>query len=256
MKSNSKTKIAITLSLLCLANSVSAETLWSDNSISYLKNVDDFQVLENDDVDVITFEHASGHNWGDVFFFVDRITASKDSNNGKYEETYGEASARLSLSYVTGNKLAIGPIKDLFIAGTYEHDTGNSDGFGFGFNNQLLGFGAAWDVKGFNYLDSNVYYANNDDTDNDYQLTVAWGYPIAIGDHDVMVDGFFDWSSAADDHKADFHFNPQVRLDVGKYFGKAKFFEVGIEYSYWHNKFGINGIDNENTVSAIVKVHL
>lgn len=241
---------------IVLASSVNAETLWSDNSISYLKNVDDFQLLENDNINVITFEHASGHNWGDVFFFADRITASKDSKNGRYEETYGELSARLSLSYLTGHKIAMGPISDLYLAGTYEHDTGNNDGFGFGFNNYLVGVGASWDVSGFNYLQSNVYLAENDDTDNDYQLTVAWGYPIAIGKHDIIIDGYLDWSSAADDHSADFHFNPQVRLDVGKYFGKAKFVEVGIEYSYWHNKFGISGIDNENTVSAMVKVHL
>ena len=244
------------LTSILAASSVSAETLWSDNSISYLKNVNDFQLLENDNINVITFEHASGHNWGDVFFFADRITASKDNNNGSYEETYGEASARLSLSYLTDKKLTMGAISDLYIAGTYEHSTGNSDGFGFGFNNYLIGVGASWDVKGFNYLSSNVYLAKNDDTDNDYQLTVAWGYPIAIADHDIIIDGYIDWSSAADDHKADFHFNPQIRLDVGKYFGKAKFFELGIEYSYWHNKYGISGIDNESTVSAMVKVHL
>ena len=247
---------SIIFTSLALANAVSAETLWSDNSISYLKNVNDFQLLENDNINVITFEHASGHNWGDVFFFVDRITASQDQNNGHYEETYGELSARLSLSYLTGEKLAFGAISDLYIAGMYEHDTGNSNNFGFGFNNYLLGVGASWDVKGFSYLSSNVYLADNDDTDNDYQLTLAWGYPIALGNHDIIVDGYIDWSSAADDHSADFHFNPQVRLDVGKYFGKPKFFEVGIEYSYWHNKFGINGLDNENTVSAMVKVHL
>jgi nucleoside-specific outer membrane channel protein Tsx len=247
---------SVLLTSLLLAHSVSAETLWSDNSISYLKNFNDFQVLENDNINVITFEHASGHNWGDVFLFVDRITASKDSNNGRFEETYGELSARLSLSYLTDSKIALGPISDVYLAGTYEHDTGNSDGFGFGFNNYLFGVGASWQVNGFNYLSSNVYLAENDDIDNDYQLTVAWGYPITIGQHDIIIDGFFDWSSAADDHRADFHFNPQIRLDVGKYFGKAKFVEMGIEYSYWHNKFGISGIDTENTVSAMVKVHL
>lgn len=256
MSITSKICKSVLFTSIVLASSVNAETLWSDNSISYLKNVDDFQLLENDNINVITFEHASGHNWGDVFFFADRITASKDSNNGRYEETYGELSARLSLSYLTGNKIAMGPISDLYLTGTYEHDTGNNDGFGFGFNNYLVGVGASWDVSGFNYLQTNVYLAENDDNDNDYQLTVAWGYPIAIGEHDIIIDGYLDWSSAADDHSADFHFNPQVRLDVGKYFGKAKFVEVGIEYSYWHNKFGISGIDNENTVSAMIKVHL
>ncbi len=241
---------------LLLAISVHSETLWSDNSISYLKNVNDFKLLENDNINVITFEHASGHNWGDVFFFVDRITASQDANNGRHEETYGEASARLSLSYLSGNKITMGPISDLYLAGTYEHDSRNVDGLGYGFNNYLVGVGASWDVEGFKYLSTNVYLANNDDIDNDYQLTVAFGYPISFGDHDIIIDGYLDWSSAADDHSADFHFNPQIRLDVGKYFDKPKFVELGIEYSYWHNKFGLNFIADESTVSAMVKVHL
>lgn len=256
MSITTKTTKSVICAGILLAGAVNAETLWSDNSISYLKNTSDFEVLKNDNINVITFEHASGHNWGDVFFFADRTTASKDANNARHEETYGEVSARLSLSYLTDSKLSMGPISDLYIAGTYEHDTGNKDGIGFGFNNYLVGVGASWDVQGFNYLSSNVYLAENDDTDNDYQLTVAWGYPVSFGKHDILIDGYLDWSSAADDHKADFHFNPQVRLDVGKYFGKAKFFEVGIEYSYWHNKFGISGLDNESTVSAMIKVHL
>ncbi|MGB1262612.1 MAG: hypothetical protein ACPG52_06875 [Cognaticolwellia sp.] len=251
-------KISQSLGLLALvfANTVSAETLWSDNSLSYLKNTNDFQVLKHDNINVITFEHASGHNWGDLFFFADRITASSDNNHGRFEETYGELSARLSLSYLTDSKITMGSISDFYLAGTYEHDTGNDDGFGFGFNNYLLGVGASWNIAGFSHLGSNIYFADNDDTDNDYQLTVTWGYPIAIGKHDILIDAFIDWSSAANDHKSEFHFNPQILLDVGKYFGKAKFFQVGIEYSYWHNKFGISGIDNENTVSAMVKVHL
>lgn len=247
---------SLLIASIALTANVNAETLWSDNSISYLKNTNDFQVLENDNINVITFEHASGHNWGDVFFFADRITASKDQNNSKHEETYGELEVRFSLSYLTDTKVAMGPLSDAFLVTTWEHDTGNKGGNGFGFNNYLLGIGASWDVAGFNFLKSNIYHVQNDDTDNDYQLTVAWGYPITIGKHDIIFDGYMDWSSAADDHKADFHFNPQLRLDVGKYFGKAKFVEVGIEYSHWRNKFGISGIDTENTVSAMVKVHL
>lgn len=252
----SKYSIPVAFLSLALTASVNAETLWSDNSISYLKNTNDFQVLENDNINVITFEHASGHNWGDVFFFADRITAGKDDNNGRYEETYGELSPRLSLSYLTDKKLAMGAVSDIFIATTYEHDTGNRDGNGFGFNNYLVGVGASWKLEGFNFFNTNFYKAYNDDIDNDYQLTVEYGFPINIGEHSIIIDGYLDWSSAADDHASDFHFNPQIRLDVGKYFGKPKFFEAGIEYSYWHNKFGISGIDNENTVSAMIKVHL
>jgi nucleoside-specific outer membrane channel protein Tsx len=249
-------KSAFCTSILMFSAFSQAETFWSDNSISYLKNTSDFQLLKNDNINVLTFEHTSGHNWGDTFFFVDRITASKDSETGEHKETYGEVSPRLSLSYLTNNKLQFGPIKDIFIATTYEHSSVTDSGTGFGFNNYLLGIGTAWEVTGFTFLNTNLYYASNDDVDDDIQLTASWGYPISIGEQQFMFDGFFDWASSADDHSADFHFNPQLRWDLGANFGNKKFVEIGVEYSYWHNKFGINNLKNENVISAMVKIHL
>lgn len=241
---------------LVVSSMTSAQTIWSSNSLTYLKNTSDFEVLTNDDINVFTLEHASGHNWGDAFMFVDRIDAKADENAPTHKETYGEVSARLSLSYAFDSKVAYGPLKDVFIAGTYEHASISEPNFSTGFDNYLIGVGTSWEIPGFAFFGADVYQANNELTDNDTQLTITYGYPITMGEHKVMIDGYIDWSSSADDHAADFHFNPQVRLDVGNYFGKPNAVEVGIEYSYWHNKFGIAGIDDESVVSAIVKVFL
>ncbi|MCO4798434.1 MAG: hypothetical protein KC484_04415 [Colwelliaceae bacterium] len=244
--------------IICTLTNLSlhAETLWSDNSLSYLKNTSDFQLITNDNINVITFEHASGHNWGDVFFFADRTTASADINHGERKETYGEVSARLSFSYLQGQPIAGDYLKDIYIASTYEHSTGTNNGSGFGFNNYLLGIGASWKLPKFSFVNTNIYYATNDKVDNDVQLTVSWGLPFTIGKQKFTFDGFFDWASAADDHTADFHFNPQLKWDLGHHFGKDKFLELGVEYSFWHNKFGINGLDDESVISALIKIHL
>jgi nucleoside-specific outer membrane channel protein Tsx len=249
-------KLAVMSILSSLAFLSSAQTLWSENSISYLKNTSDFELLGNDNVNVITFEHISGHNWGDTFFFVDRTTASSDANNGKFDSTYGELSPRLSMSYLTNKELTFGPIKDLYIASTWEHNTSNDNGVGFAFNNYLLGLGAAWDISGFAFVNTNLYHASNDNTDNDIQLTLSWGYPFSVGEQNFMLDSFIDWSSAVDDHSAEFHFNPQLKWDLSHNFSKRKVMEVGIEYSYWHNKYGINGLDNQSVVSLLVKLYL
>jgi nucleoside-specific outer membrane channel protein Tsx len=259
MKNISKS-LAIKLMTIALlpifTTTANAETLWSDNSVSYLKNTRDFKLLENDSVNVITFEHISGHNWGDAFFFIDRTTASSDKTHGKFESTYGEFSPRLSLSYLSNKKLSVAVIKDLYIASTWEHNTGNNDGFGFGFNNYLIGIGASWNINGFTFVNTNFYHASNDNIDSDIQLTLTWGYPITVGTQKFMFDGFFDWSSVADDHLAEFHLNPQIKWDLSQNFSKRKFLEVGIEYSYWHNKYGISGLDNESVVSLLIKLHL
>ncbi|MFD2166592.1 outer membrane protein OmpK [Thalassotalea euphylliae] len=233
-----------------------AETLWSKNSLSYLKNTSDFEVLTNDSINVFTLEHTSGHNWGDVFMFMDRIDAKADKQNPEHKETYGEVSARLSLDYALGIKLPIPALSDTFVASMWEHSTVSESDFSQGFDNYLLGFGTSWQVPGFNFFNANVYASNNELVDNDVQLTVAWGYPIEFGNHKFMFDGYFDWASAADDHAADFHFNPQFRVDVGNYFGNPNTIDVGIEYSYWRNKFGIEGLDNESVVSLMVKLYL
>lgn len=231
----------------CLPAAALAETTFSNTSLTLLYG-SDYEVLAEDDQVVMTFEHVSGHNWGDLFFFVDRLMAKSSASNDK--ETYGEFSPRLSLSYLTGNQLSAGPIKDVYLAGTYEFNAS-----GVQFDNYLYGFGLDWDVPGFNYVQTQFYYANNELSDNDLQFTLVWGMPIALGSSLFMFDGYIDWSSAEDTHAAEFHFNPQLKLDLGNYFNNPGKFYVGIEYSYWHNKFGIQNADTENLVNALVKVH-
>ena len=240
-----------------------AEQFWADNSISILHGssyLDPFtpKADNKDEATVLTLEHVSGHDWGDAFFFLDRISGKGDRQN--LSETYAELSPRFSLSNMTGTELKAGPITDVLIATTYEMnswvesgafvDSGEQDNF-------LYGIGLNWDLPGFAFFQTNVFYADNEHTKDDVQLTVVYGVPFATGDVDWMFDGYIDWSSAESDHASDFHFNPQLRADVGKFMGITKSkLEAGIEYSYWSNKFGANTDDNESAVSALIKYHL
>ncbi|WP_371185337.1 outer membrane protein OmpK [Thalassotalea maritima] len=235
-----------------------AEMFWSDNSVSLLKNASEYEVNTHDDVVTVTLEHASGHNWGDLFFFADRLDYKQDANHDGAKETYSELSPRFSLSYLTGSELKYGVISDVYVSTTWEHSTFVSNGFNNTFDNYLVGFGADIAVPGFAYFNVNVYQANNELVDNDQQLTVVWGLPFSVENADFMFDGYIDWSSAEETHASDFHFNPQLRMDVGKFFGVPKKFEAGVEYSYWVNKFGLDfpGLDTESTFSFMVKVHL
>ncbi|GLX85431.1 ion channel protein Tsx [Thalassotalea loyana] len=251
MKHSTFASIALSFPL-AFSGSVAAETLWSSNSISYLKNTSDFEVLTNDSINVFTFEHASGHNWGDLFLFADRTLASADDNHIEFKGTYGEITPRLSLSYLLDEKMSFGIVKDTYLAANIEM---SSDTFG-SFDNVLLGVGTDLAIPHFKYFQANVYYANNDNIDDDYQLTMVWGYDFPLQKHKITFNGFFDWSSAADDHESEFHFNPQLLVDVGHYFNNAGHFQAGIEYSYWNNKYGITGLDDESVISAMIKITL
>ncbi|MGM0767425.1 MAG: outer membrane protein OmpK [Pseudomonadota bacterium] len=237
-----------------LAPSAYAEKFFSDSSISLLHS-DSYENFGKQEVSetYFTFENATGHNWGSTFFFVDSYQG-QSSVDGR-DDIYGEFSPALSLSWLTGNEMSAGPIADVYLAGTYEF------GGGVNANNYLYGAGLAWTVPGFSYFNTTVYYVDNNQDDpgnaDDWQLTVTWATPFNIGASALLFDGFIDYSTAESDHEAEFHFNPQLKLDVGNYLGNPGVFYAGIEYSYWRNKFGAGSevMDTESAVSALLKFH-
>ncbi|WP_428034317.1 DUF5020 family protein [Amphritea sp.] len=225
--------------LSTLSMSASAEMLWSSFSLTYL-NGSDYEVGDPDR-QVVTVEHASGHSWGDNFFFLDRLqSANGDSEN------YMELSPRLSLSSLTGSDLSFGPVKDVLLAGTWES--------GEGFDNFLAGVGVSLDVPGFQYVNANLYRANNDKSSNDTQLTLTWGLPFALSDAEFLYDGFIDWTTSESDKASEMNFTSQLKWNAGKLIGTKAPVYVGVEYAYWTNKFGIDGVDERNP-ALLLKWH-
>ncbi|WP_017446790.1 outer membrane protein OmpK [Gayadomonas joobiniege] len=236
-----------TICTLFASTGVHSEILWSDNSFSLLYGYEHVEPIDDSsDQRVLTFEHASGHDWGEFFMFFDRTTYRELTNDNN--ATYGEIAPDLSLTYLTGESLSAGPLKDVFISGNYE--------YGDNFDNYLYGVGASWSIPGFKYAKSMLYYANNELTDDDIQLTLVWGYQLPIDGLEVSFDGYMDWSSAEADHASELHFNPQLLLNLSPLVGLQKNkLQAGIEYSYWRNKYGLDFLDSESVVSAMVKFH-
>jgi len=267
--------------LPCMAdNTISVDSLPIKNSnkhfysISYLKNINDFQLISNDDIDVVTLEYAGKYTWGDSFVFFDRLIASADEEAPKKQKNYLEASARLSIAFLLDQTTFNSPevsasagentIKDYYFAGTLEYaylnvksaDINNEmTDFSSTTTNTLLGFGIAWHSDFFSYLNTNFYYAKNEQQVDDYQLTVTFAKSFKLANLSFKTNGFIDWSSATSDHKSSFHFSPQVLLDLGATFYQPKLIFIGIEYSYWRNKYGLAHVDDEHTVSAMIKLN-
>lgn len=234
-----KLKLICTLCCALVSTGASAKQLWSDFSLTYVKG-SKFEVVDPDQ-QTITVEHASGHNWGDTFFFVDR----QESEDGD-TSTYFEVSPRLSLGYVTGADLSFGPVKDLFLAGTWES--------GDGFDNFMTGVGVSLDLPGFQYANVNLYKVNNDNVSDDVMMTLTWGVPFSISNAEFLYDGFVDWSSEKDDHAAETNFTSQLKWNAGKLIGTESPVYIGVEYSHWTNKYGIDGADERNP-SLLLKWH-
>lgn len=239
-----KSTAALIVAGVMASSTASAEKLWSDFSLSYLEG-GDYEVGDNHR-QIITVEHASGHTWGDTFFFMDR-SRSEDSTL----ETYFEFGPRLSLGNLTGSDLSFGPIKDVLLAGQWES---KSDSFG-GFDNYLAGVGVKLDVPGFRYFNANVYHVSNDKgKDSDVQLSLSFAAPFTLGNADFLYDGFIDWSTQESDHAEEMNFTSQLKWNAGKLIGTKAPVYVGMEYAHWNNKFGIQGQD-ERAPSLLLKWH-
>jgi nucleoside-specific outer membrane channel protein Tsx len=276
--------IALSAGLLAGQQALADDMLhWQDNSLSYLYG-DNFQRLnfngeEQRSQTTFTFEHASGWAWGDVFYFLDYVRADNVQSrgsfaNGTFEQDdknsfyYMEFSPRISLSWLTGQDLSAGPLKDVKAAFTYEKGEG-----GPATENYLYGLGFDWDVPGFAYLKTNLYqvkinnhvfFADQDSNGYATQLTVAGAYPFAIGEQDFVVDGYIDWRSPSDEAgtQTSLGSSIQVKWDAGKaLFGQERKLYVGTELNMWHNKYGIKPIDgstdgfDQTAVQALVKYH-
>lgn len=235
---------------------------WQDNSLTYLNGVD-FKV-DPPKQQTVTFEHASGWSFGDLFFFIDGIKYNTDATNGADDghTFYGEFSPRFSLGKISGADLSFGPIKDVLLATTYEYGEDDVESY-------LIGPAVDLDIPGFDYFQLNTYLRTADgkrDGSNVWQITPVWSYTIAVGNSDLVIDGFMDWVVDNDkSYHANLHFNPQIKYDVAKAFGFGKKVYVGVEYDYWSNKYGINddgfvgseilGGTDQSAISFLLKAH-
>ncbi len=225
--------------LLLASGTAQAKTLFSDYSVSYL-NGNNYEVGDSDR-QVMTLEHFAVTSWGDSFTFVDRL----HSSNGD-KETYAEFSPRLKLTSFENS-----PLKSVFIATTAEFGSFSSaDNFGNSFTNYLYGIGSAWAVPGFDFVNLNLYKRNNDDSDNNYQTTISWGLPIGP----LYFDGFMDYATSREGAKPSMNLTSQLKYDIAPHVGLDSKLYIGIEYAYWLNKFGIDGVDEKN-MSLLVKYH-
>lgn len=228
-----------------LSTSVQAEQYWADNSVSLLNGSSYIEPFANGGIPdpdneisytTLTLEHVSGHSWGGLFYFVDR-----HSGEG-FTDTYIEFSPTYTLAKMDG------AISSVSAAYTLES--------GGGFDNHLFGASVGLSVPGMDYLNVNIYRAINDkigfDKGDDNLFSVIYGY----SNGNLIIDGFMDYRFGNDDGVEDsMNFTPQITYNLAPMLGLKNKLKVGVEYSYWTNKFGVDGAD-QNAVSLLLKAHL
>ncbi len=191
---------------------------------------------------IITLEHAHRHRFGDTFFFIDTI--KPDQGKVSY---YGELSPRLSTSSLFNTDLSKGMSQDVLFAFTLENPK-NAD------TRYLYGASLDLNIPRFNFVSLSTYVRDDPQLDGKtWQLTLAWQRPFQFMDKNLVFEGFADLAGGEGGGVANQLTAPRLLIDIGELFSleKNKIW-IGIEYTYWHNKFGIDGI-TESLPQAQIK---
>lgn len=226
---------ALLAGLLGFAATVTAAD-WSATSVWFLSG-DDFELGERERT-ITRLEHADSWKYGDNYFFVD-FTQSAESTT-----SYAEYEPRLSLGKISGRELRYGPVKDVLLTGAYN--------VGEDFRTYLYGMAADLELPGFAWFRFAAYGRDDDNLPGQsWQLTPAWLYPIQLGRLSFSFQGFVDYIGAEGPSARNLVVVPRLWWDVGALWGAPGHVQVGVEYFYWKNKFGVEGVDEEVLQPAI-----
>ena len=186
--------------------------------------------LGADDREIITFEHASGWKLGSNFFFFD---VSEPFAGGT--DVYGEWYPRLSWTALGITQGGGGLVRDVSFAASINA--------GRDFRAYLAGVTLHLKVPRFAYLDLDVMsYDDRTDSDVTYIVTPAWELPFTVGRLNCRFRGFVDLIGAEGERTRQLLTQPQLLVDLGTLWGRKDTVFVGIEYQYWHNKYGLDGV--------------
>lgn len=246
--------------------------LWTDNSISLLPYGWGYRVDPKQQT-TVTFEHTHESRIGDLFFFIDYTWFHGHTTDDR--NWYGEISPRLSAGKIFDTDLSFHlfpfsafQVKDILFAAQYERGQHSDEAeavlLGIGFDLDVREAGILGLLGKFKYVQLNLY-ARAELTDNtpdgfrDMQVTMVAGYPFTIGRSQFLIDGYFDWVLGLGDEQSSFHLNPQVKLDIGNYWGQPGKLYAGLELDFWWNKYQIEDSSsfdtNQTAVSLLLKYH-
>lgn len=109
----------------------------------------------------------------------------------------------------------------------------------------MFGLGFDLTVTGFKFIKLNLFHRNNPDReDNSWQIYAAWNYQTQFINRTLTIEGFFDLFGDEGGNTVSHQLLvPRFLVDISDIFGASTgSVHAGIEWQYWHNKFGVDGV--------------
>ena len=206
-----------------------------------------------------TFENTAVGRWWSSYLFVD-VLRSWSEADANAKEVYGEWYPSLSLRGLSGRGPSDGLVRDISVTvglNTGVRSTGVSPFAvlpGATVNLNVPGF-AFFSVGTFAYIDRGRFEGQPTDcTATTYQITPSWSLPFRAGAARMKFDGFLDVVGEHANCAATVLTQPRLAMDLSAFWQKPGQVYVGVDFSYWHNKYGISGLEHKVVLPVVVWV--
>jgi hypothetical protein len=189
--------------------------------------------------ELMTLEHVSTWKYGSNFAFFDMIEVFDDGTT-----VYGEWYTWLNYEKVTGRQINFDIIDDVAL--------GAAINAGDDYRAYIGGLTVYFKVPRFEVLSVDfMAFDERKDDDVTYIITPVWSTRFNLGPAKIWFRGFVDIIGPEGDRERQVLSEPQLLLDVGHFWGSSDKLYAGMEYHYWDNSFGIEGLD-ERVPQAMV----
>jgi len=239
---------------------------WSDTALSLRYGTDFAEPYDNNadgkrvniSKEIIALTNVTGFKYGTTFINIDFLQSDHNDPGGGIagnpgaQEVYGVFRGTFDLGKITGAKLAMGPIRGYAVTAGFDINSKN-DAYASKKRMGVFGPTVEMEVPGFLNLSALLFDESNAPAaidrryhyKNHAAFEADWG--IGIMDLPLSFNGYAQWITAKgkDEFGAqtspETHIDTDLMLDAGSLAGLSKkTWLVGVEYEYWHNKFGNN----------------
>lgn len=207
---------------------------------------------------ILALTNATGYKYGTTFVNIDFLQSDHNdpgdgiAGHAGAQEVYGVFRNTFDFGKITGAKLAMGPIRGYGLTAGLDINSKN-DAYASKKRMWVIGPTMMMEVPGFLNLSALMFDESNAPQaiahryhyKNHAAFEADWG--IGIGNLPLSFNGYAQFITAKgkDEFGAqtspETHFDGELMLDAGSLAGLSKKTAlIGLEYEYWHNKFGNN----------------
>ena len=257
---------------------------WSDTALSLRYGTAFAEPYDNDAngkrVDIkkaiLALTNVTGYKYGSTFINIDFLQSDHNdpgggvAGNAGAQEVYGVFRNTLDFGKVANMKLAMGPVRGYGLTAGIDVNTKN-DGYASKKRMFVIGPTVMFEVPGFLNLSVLLFDESNAPNGigrrhhykNHAAFEADWG--IGIGDLPLSFNGYAQFITAKGTDEfggktaPESHIDADLMLDAGSLAGLSKkTWLAGVEYEYWHNKFGnsAKGFAGEGATASTPMIRL